>query len=105
MHISPDVTEDFAIDSSNLLRTSSNTLELFLGPTISQSCFTINTINDAVPEVPIKTFQFLIPPFVDGPSTYQVSPAASSRIVTILDDDCKCVDQAYILPWNFPIFM
>ena len=89
IHFLPDVTEDFTIDSP--LVASSFAVELFLGPTVSRSCFTINTINDVIPEIPTKTYQFFIPTVVDGPSVYQVLPTSSTRTVTILDDDCKCV--------------
>lgn len=89
IHFLSDVTEDFTIDSP--LAASSFAVELFLGPTVPRSCFTINTINDAIAEIPTKAYQFFIPTFVDGPSTYQVLSTSSTRTVTILDDDCKCM--------------
>lgn len=93
MYISSDATEDFTIESSNLLGASSNTFQLFLGPTVSQACFTISTINDAVPEIETKTFSFFIQSFVDGLSIYQVLSTASTRSVILLDDDCKCINH------------
>ena len=65
----------------------------------------INTIDDAVPELPTKTYQFLIPSFFEGSSTFQVSPTSNIRTITILDDECECIDRGlisdyYALPWR-----
>ena len=84
-----DSPEDFNISSP--IAAGSFFVELFLGPSVSRSCFTINTIDDAVPEVPSKTYQFFLPTFFEGPSTFQVSSTSNIRTVTILDDDCEFI--------------
>ena len=87
VHFVPDAPDDFAIDS--LLEANSSFVVLFLGPTFSHSCFTINAINDAVSEVTTKRYRFIIETTGEGPSPFQVSPSSSTRTVTVLDDDCK----------------
>ena len=95
VHFLLDAPEDFTIDSK--LRRFPFSVELFLGPTVSRSCFTINTINDTVSEIPQKEYQFSIPTFVEGPSFFQVSPTSFTRIaVTILDDECEWIVQSLI---------
>ena len=84
-----DSPEDFNIISP--IAASSSLVELFLGPTVSRSCFTINTIDDAVPERPGKVYQFVLPSLLEGPSTFQVLRTSSISSVTILDDDCEFI--------------
>ena len=64
-----------------------NRVNLFLGPTIFRSCFTVTAVNDDIPEEPNKDVDLEIE---ISSNSYQISNTASNKTVTILDDDCEC---------------
>ena len=66
---------------------STSDFELFLGPTKTRTCFTINAIDDSIPEDMTTTYAFLLGSNVEN-QQYQVSNQAPIHVI-ILDDDCK----------------
>lgn len=79
------IVQDFTIESP--LQSAERLIGLFLGPSISRSCFTITAINDSIAESPVNSYSFRIPFNVEE-QRYQVASSASVT-VNILDDDCK----------------